>query len=62
MLTACQILLNNGITITEEQTRIQAVEVDPEWLKRFDFVGTPKNVAIWEKKQHIGGLRIQVLP
>ena len=30
MLTACQILLNNGITITEEQTRIQAVEVDPE--------------------------------
>ena len=33
-----------------------------QWLKRFDFVGTQKNVAIWEKKQHIGGLRIQVLP
>ena len=31
-----------------------------QWLKRFDFVGTPENVAIWGKKQHTGGLRIKV--
>ena len=44
-----QILWNDGITITEEQTRIQAVEVDPD-------SSDLKGLTLWryQKCGHLG--------